>query len=105
MKSPTMLFFACLIYMVASSTSLITLKSKLDFDSKYTISNLWNGTEDTISDASNKGGNHVIIYLTGDLNNDLFVQLHYAAAGLVSLGSTGSLSKRITVTNEKCESM
>ena len=70
-KSPTMLFFACLIFMGASSTPLITLKSKLEFDSKYTISNLWNGTEDTISDASNKGGNQVIIYLTGNVNNDL----------------------------------
>ena len=72
-KSPTMLFFTCLIYMVATSTPLITLKSKLEFDSKYTISNLWNGTEDTISDASNKGGNHVIIYLTGNVNNDILV--------------------------------
>ena len=58
--------------MEASSTSLITLKHKLKFDSKYTISNLWNGTEDTISDASNKGGNQVIIYLTGNINDDLF---------------------------------
>ena len=72
--SPTMLFCACLIFMGASSTPLITLKSKLEFDSKYTISNLWNGTEDTISDASNKGGNEVIIYLTGNVNNDLLVQ-------------------------------
>ena len=71
-KSPTMLLFACLIFMGASSTPLITLKSKLEFDSKYTISNLWNGTEDTISDASNKGGNQVIIYLTGNINDDLF---------------------------------
>ena len=67
-----MLFLACLIFMEASSTSLITLKHKLKFDSKYTISNLWNGTEDTISDASNKGGNQVIIYLTGNINDDLF---------------------------------
>lgn len=73
-KSPTMLFFACLIFMGASSTPLITLKRKLEFDSKYTISNLWNGTEDTISDASNKGGNQVIIYLTGNVNNNLLVQ-------------------------------
>ena len=65
--SPAMLFLACLIFMEASSTSLITLKHKLKFDSKYTISNLWNGTEDTISDASNKGGNQVIIYLTGNI--------------------------------------
>ena len=71
-KSPTMLILACLIFMEASSTSLITLKHKLKFDSKYTISNLWNGTEDTISDASNKGGNQVIIYLTGNINDDLF---------------------------------
>ena len=73
-KSPTMLFFACLVFMGASSTPLITLQSKLEFDSKYTISNLWNGTEDTISDASNKGGNQVIIYLTGNVNNNLLVQ-------------------------------
>ena len=71
-KSPTMLFLACLIFMEASSTSLITLSHKLKFDSKYTISNLRNGTEDTISDASNKGGNQVIIYLTGNINDDLF---------------------------------
>ena len=64
--------------MGASSTPLITLKSKLEFDSKYTISNLWNGTEDTISDASNKGGNQVIIYLTGNVNNNLLVQSQYA---------------------------
>ena len=74
-----MLFFACLIFMGASSTPLITLKRKLEFDSKYTISNLWNGTEDTISDASNKGGNQVIIYLTGNVNNNLLVQSQYVS--------------------------
>ena len=73
-KSPTMLFFACLIFMGASSTPLITSTSKLEFDSKHTISNLWNGTEDTISDANNKGGNQVIIYLTGNVNIDFLVQ-------------------------------
>ena len=78
-KSPAMLFLACLIFMEASSTSLITLKHKLKFDSKYTISNLWNGTEDTISDASNKGGNQVIIYLTGNVNNNLLVQSIYVS--------------------------
>ena len=32
----------------------------------YTISNLWNGTEDTISDADDKGGNQISVVLKGN---------------------------------------
>ena len=37
----------------------------LSSTTNYTISNLWNGTEDSISNATDKGGNQVKIMLQG----------------------------------------
>ena len=35
----------------------------------YNISNLWNGTEDTVSNATDKGGNHVTVTLKGKITS------------------------------------
>ena len=38
----------------------------------YNISNLWNGTEDTVSNATDKGGNHVTVTLQGRMTSLYF---------------------------------
>ena len=35
----------------------------------YNISNLWNGAEDTVSNATDKGGNHVTVTLQGRITS------------------------------------
>ena len=69
------LFFVTILLVTASKGSKEIVSPNLENTASYNITNLWNGTEDTLSNATDKGGNQVTVKLQGMLP-DRMVHCH-----------------------------
>ena len=77
------LFFVTILLVTASKGSQELASPTLKNTVSYNITNLWNGTEDTLSNATDKGGNQVTVKLQGMLLIEWYIAIRIGQSCLV----------------------
>ena len=78
------LFFVTILLVTASKGSQELASPTLKNTVSYNITNLWNGTEDTLSNATDKGGNQVTVKLQGMLLIEWYIAIRIRQSCLFS---------------------